>query len=244
MMRIAALLVLALMATACTTSPKRLEAAPSIVEPYDPFENANRRALNANRIVDDLYIKPAADFYQFILPGPVRRSASNFTDNLLVPSHVFNEILQLDFKDAGHSTVRFAINSTIGVAGLFDPATGWGFEERPEDLGQTLGNWGVPEGPYFVAPFVGPTTARGVLSSLAKLGISPTTQLYLPDDLGFRVGMVGQRTADRRIESHETLERVYTEEDGYILLRSLFLQQQAAELYEDGDPYENLPDFE
>jgi phospholipid-binding lipoprotein MlaA len=243
MARLLLVLFALLAGAACTTSPKRLEAAPAVIEPNDPFERYNRRALKANAVVDDLYIEPFADLYRLILPSPVRRSAANFTENLITPTFVLNELLQLDFEDAGHSTARFAINSTLGVAGLFDPATGMGFENRPEDFGQTLGNWGVPEGPYVVAPFVGPTTARGIFGSLARLGLSPATQIYLPDDLTFRAGIVGQRTAERRIESHETLERVFTEEDGYILLRSLFLQEQAAALYEDGDPYENLPDF-
>ncbi|GGY46267.1 hypothetical protein GCM10007148_14220 [Parvularcula lutaonensis] len=238
------LLALALLSAACTTTPQRLEPAPSYAEPNDPFEGYNRRALAANRIVDDLYIKPAADLYQFLLPQPVRRSAANVTENILTPGYVLNELLQLDFEDAGHSTARFAINTTLGVGGLFDPAANWwNLESRPEDLGQTLGNWGVPEGPYFVAPFIGPTTARGVLSSLAKLGLGPTTQLVLPDGIEYRIAIVTQRTAQRRIDSHEQLERVYTSEDGYILLRSLYLQSQAAELHEDGDPYENLPDF-
>lgn len=242
-MRSVALLAVAFLAAACANVPKRLEPVPSVTEPYDPLEGYNRRALAANRIVDDLYIKPAASFYAFVLPGPVRRSLANFTNNLLVPDHILNDILQADFRDAGHNTARLAINSTVGVGGLFDPATRWGFEERQEDLGQTLGNWGVPQGPYFVAPFVGPTTARGILGSLAKLGISPATNVYLPEDIGFRAGMVGQRTAERRITSDETLTDVYTRPDGYIVLRSLYLQDAAAELHEDGDPYANLPDF-
>jgi phospholipid-binding lipoprotein MlaA len=243
MVRLMLALVGLALTTACTTTPQRLEAPPQLTEANDPFENYNRRAFAANRIVDDLYIEPIADLYRLALPKPVRRSAANFTENLITPTFVFNEVLQLDWEDAKHSTARFAINSTIGVAGLFDPATGMGFENRPEDLGQTLGNWGVPEGPYVVAPFVGPTTVRGIFGSLARLGLSPATQAYLPPDLAFRAAIVGQRTAERRIESHETLERVFIADDGYVQLRSLYLQEQAAALYEDGDPYENLPDF-
>lgn len=243
-MRSVLLLALALMSAACTTTPQRLEPAPSYEEPFDPFEGYNRRAFKANRIVDDLYIEPAADIYRLLLPSPVRRSAANLTENILTPGYILNELLQLDFEDAGHSTARFAINTTVGVGGLFDPAYHWwDLETRQEDLGQTLGNWGVPEGPYFVAPFVGPTTARGVLSSLAKLGLGPTTQLVLPEGIEYRAAMVTQRTAQRRLNSDEELERVFNSEDGYIRLRSLYLQSQAAELYEDGDPYENLPDF-
>lgn len=243
MLRTTLLIALTLASAACATKPQRLEPQPQIVEPYDPWEGYNRRALKANAIVDDLYIEPAADIYQFLIPAPVRRSASNFTTNLLAPSWVLNELLQLDFKDAGHTTARFLINSTVGVAGLFDPATGWGLDARPEDFGQTLGNWGVPPGPYFIAPVVGPTNARGVVGSLARIGLTPDTQILLPEGLEYRVGFVGQRTAQKRIEGDATLERVFTEEDGYILLRSLYLQEQGAQLHEDGDPYANLPDF-
>ena len=244
MTRLALLLIGALTLSACVSQPQRLEPAPQLVEAYDPFEGYNRRSLAANRVVDDLYIEPFADLYRFLLPKPVRTSASNFTSHLLIPSWVLNEVLQLDFKDAGHSTARFAINSTVGVVGLFDPATAWGYEARPEDLGQTLGNWGVPQGPYFIAPVVGPTNARGLLGSLARIGLTPDTQILLPDGLQYQATFVGQRTAEKRIEGAETLERVFNEMDGYILLRSLYLQEQAAALHEDGDPYENLPDFD
>lgn len=243
-MRCLGLIGAALLLAACTTSPKRLEPAPEITEFYDPYEAANRRALAVNRVVDDLYIKPLSQIYDFLLPGPVQRSAANFTGNILTPSYIFNEILQADFKDAGHSSARFVVNSTLGVAGLFDVAAPMGLEERTEDLGQTLGNWGVPQGPYIIAPFVGPTTVRGALGSFARLGISPVTLAILPDGIGPRAGMIGQRTAQKRIDSDLTLEGVYTDPDGYIVLRSLYLQEQAAELHEDGDPYANLPDFE
>lgn len=236
--------MLLLAATACTLSPQRLKSPPETIEPFDPFEGQNRRALAINRIVDDLYLAPMAGFYRALVPRPARAGAINFTDNILTPSYVFNEVLQLDFPDAGHSTARFAINTTLGVGGVFDVATGMGFELRPEDLGQTLGNWGVPQGPYFIAPFVGPTTARGVLGSLARLGIDPVTLVILPPDIGSRAAMVGQRTAQKRLESETTLNEVYTSPDGYVILRSLFLQEQAAALYEDGDPYANLLDFD
>jgi phospholipid-binding lipoprotein MlaA len=242
-MRAIAVLAAALSLAACASPGKRVEAPPSYVEPYDPFEGANRRALAANRVVDDLYIEPMADLYRFIFPARVRQSAANVTETILTPSYILNDLLQADLDDAGHNTVRLLANTTLGVGGLFDVAEGWGYEDRPEDLGQTLGNWGVPSGPYVVAPVVGPTTARGILGSLAKLGLSPTTQLILPDKLAVRGAMVGQRTAERRVSSHKQLTDIYESPEGYIELRSLFLQQQVNELYEDGDPYENLPDF-
>lgn len=245
-MRLPALLLFVLLATACTTNPKRLEPAPEITDEgfYDPFEEQNRRALAVNRVVDDLYIQPLAGFYRRLLPKPAQEGAANVTGNILTASYVFNEVLQLDWEDAGHSAARLGINTTLGVGGVFDVATGMGFESRPEDIGQTLGNWGVPQGPFFIAPFVGPTTARGALGSLARLGISPVTLFILPDSLAVRGTMVGQRTAQKRIEGDDFLTDVFSREDGYILLRSTYLQEQAAQLHEDGDPYANLPDFD
>lgn len=243
-MKTIALIAIALLATACTTKPQRLEPAPLLEEVRDPLEKQNRRSFNANRVFDDLYIKPAAGFYKTVVPAPVRRSAANFTTNVLHPSYIFNELLQLDLEDAGHSTARFAINTTIGIGGLFDPAYyWWDLEIRQEDLSQTLGNWGVPEGPYLIAPVVGPTTARGIFGSLANLGIGPVTNAILPNDLSVRASVVGQRTAERRIQADDSLNDVFTSPDGYIMLRSLYLQQQAAKLHEDADPYANLPDF-
>lgn len=228
---------------ACTTTPQRKEPAPQLIETNDPFEGVNRVSYKFNRVLDDLYISPFASAYRFILPRPVLRSTANFTDNIIMPVRIINEVLQLDFPDTGNSTGRFVVNSTLGVAGLFDPATGMGLERQEEDFEQTLGNWGVPQGPFIVVPLLGPSSPRGVVGATSGLILAPVTTLGIFTDPTSRVLLSGQRAVDQRNQASETLERIYMDDDGYVILRSLYLQNRAALLHEDADPYENLPDF-
>ncbi|MEO1042738.1 MAG: VacJ family lipoprotein [Pseudomonadota bacterium] len=229
---------------ACTTKPQRLEPAPATVEANDPLKGVNEFNYKANRVFDDLYIKPFATAYRTVIPRPMRKSTGNFTDNLLMPMRIANEILQVDAPDTANGTARFVVNSTVGVGGLFDPATGWGLERQDEDFEQTLGNWGVPRGPYIVAPLLGPTTPRGLVGSSAGLILAPLNTLGIFTDPSTRVLLSGQRAVDDRNEANATLERIYMSDDGYIVLRSLYLQNRDQLLHEDAeDPYENLPDF-
>ncbi|MEM0929675.1 MAG: VacJ family lipoprotein [Pseudomonadota bacterium] len=243
MKRVLVLLVLACLA-ACTTRPQRLEPAPATIEPNDPLKGVNEVNYKANRVFDDLYIKPFATAYRTVIPRPVRRATGNFTDNLLMPMRIANEVLQVDAPDARDGTARFVVNSTVGVGGLFDPATGMGFERQDEDFEQTLGNWGVPRGPYIVAPVLGPTTPRGIVGSSANLVLAPLSTLEIFTDTPTQFLLNSQRAVDDRNQAAATLERIYMSDDGYIVLRSLYLQNRDQLLHEDAeDPYENLPDF-
>ncbi|MEM7740620.1 MAG: VacJ family lipoprotein [Pseudomonadota bacterium] len=239
-------LVLAAVAVlgACTTKPQRLEPAPATIEANDPLKSVNEFNYKANRVFDDLYIKPFATAYRTVIPRPVRKSTGHFTDNLLMPMRIANEVLQVDAPDTVDGTARFVVNSTLGVGGLFDPATGMGLERQDEDFEQTLGNWGVPRGPYIVAPVLGPTTPRGLVGSSAGLVLAPLSTLGVFTDPSTRVLLSSQRAVDDRNEANATLERIYMSDDGYIVLRSLYLQNRDQLLHEDAeDPYENLPDF-
>ena len=118
--------------------------------------------------MDKAIFKPVAKGYR-ALPVPVRKGAGNFTSNLRSLLTISNNILQGDLGLAGKNTARFVINSTIGVLGLFDPATELGLNDyNKEDYGQTLGRWGVGEGCYLVLPVLGPSTARDAIASLAN----------------------------------------------------------------------------
>ncbi len=243
MIRVMLLLAIAA-AAACTTKPQRLEPAPATVEANDPFKKVNEVSYKGNRVFDDLYVKPFATAYRTVFPRPVRKATGNFTDNLLMPMRIANEILQLDAPDTRDSTGRFVVNSTLGVGGIFDPATGMGLERQDEDFEQTLGNWGVPRGPYIVAPFLGPTTPRGLVGSSTGLVLAPLNTLGIFTDPSTRVLLSSQRAVDTRNEADATLERIYMSDDGYIVLRSFYLQNRDQLLHEDAeDPYENLPDF-
>ncbi|MFT4861569.1 MAG: phospholipid-binding lipoprotein MlaA [Pseudohongiellaceae bacterium] len=130
----------------------------------DPYEGFNRKMAAFNGQVDRFVIKPAAQGYKAVVPEPVPTLVSNFFSNLADPWTAINQLMQGRAKLAGSDTGRFLVNSTLGVGGLFDVATVVGLPKHQEDFGQTLGVWGVPQGPYIVLPMLGPSSGRGLVS--------------------------------------------------------------------------------
>lgn len=129
-------------------------------EAYDPLEPANRKVYAFNEGLDEYALEPAARGWKRVTPAPVRRGVGNFFDNLAYPGVVLNELLQGKVENATRGSIRFMVNSTLGLAGLFDPASRMGLENRYEDFGQTLGVWGADSGAYLVLPLLGPSNAR------------------------------------------------------------------------------------
>ena len=148
----------------------------------DCFETVNRGVFAFNKVLDGVFFKPVAKGYRY-LPKPIRSGTSNALNNLSNVVTIPNNILQGQIKDAGVNSLRFVINSTLGIAGIFDVASYYGLSKRDkEDYGQTLGTWGFKEGCYFVLPVIGPTTVRDTLGSLANFtgGAVSYTHLTLP----------------------------------------------------------------
>jgi len=127
---------------------------------YDPLESMNRKIFWFNDKFDGYVLKPVATGWDKVVPTPVERSIGNFFSNLRFPVDAGNDLLQVKFKKTGVAIGRFVVNTTIGVAGFFDPASGWGLERSNEDLGQTFGFYGIPPGPYLVLPILGPSDPR------------------------------------------------------------------------------------
>jgi len=146
-------LLLALFNTGCAT----LEGPEN---PDDPFERFNRSIYSFNETVDEYAIKPIAEGYKKITPGTVDKGITNFFSNLDDITVIINDILQLNFTQAASDLSRFLFNTTIGIAGIMDVATEMGLKKHNEDFGQTLGVWGIDEGPYLVLPFIGPSSFR------------------------------------------------------------------------------------
>lgn len=138
---------------ACAVAPPRTD---------DPLQNFNRKMFAFNQFADKVAIRPAAKAYTKITGPKGRVLISNFFANLRTPVTIVNEVLQGRPEPALQSTGRFLINSTVGFLGFFDPASDMKLTAHPTDFGVTLAHWGVPEGPYLVLPFVGPTTLRDV----------------------------------------------------------------------------------
>ena len=127
---------------------------------YDPFEKQNRQVMAFNQAVDRTIINPVVKGYRVVAPSPIRRGVRNFLRNLKSPVIFTNQLLQGDFPGARDAFLRAAINSSVGVGGIFDVAGYEGIEYEPEDFGQTLAVWGVDYGPYMVVPLIGPSSLR------------------------------------------------------------------------------------
>ena len=206
------------------------------------FEKFSRGTLKFNQALDKVIFKPVAKGYR-ALPVPIRTSSSNFIENLRSLLTFSNNVLQGDLKTAGNTAGRFAINTTVGILGIFDPASKMGFEKKSrEDFGQTLGVWGADTGCYFVLPILGPTTTRDAVGLVGNIFIDPVYQLTHNAETDVVVGndnlqehnyyiYKGTDAVDFRsknIESIDSLEK--NSIDFYASVKSLYLQNRAQKI--------------
>ena len=143
----------------------------------DPIQGFNRGAYRFNYYFDKYLFLPVVNGYRFVMPDYAEKRVSNFYDNFYEIRTFTNSLLQLKFKKTGITTARFVVNSTVGIAGLWDPATSWGLRRQDEDFGQTLGHYGVGNGPYIMLPIAGPSNVRDttglIVDSAALNAIDP-----------------------------------------------------------------------
>lgn len=177
----------------------------------DPIEPVNKVFFEFN---DKLYfwvMKPAAQGYSAVVPQSARARVGNFFDNIAAPIRIVNCLLQLNLKGTGVEVSRLGINSTVGVLGLGDPASGWGLKVRREDFDQTLGVYGVGQGIYLVLPLFGPSSLRGVVGKAGDVLADPLT--YYPKDLLLRVGVSFYdrvNSTSLRIGSYEEIKEQFS----------------------------------
>jgi phospholipid-binding lipoprotein MlaA len=234
-----ALLALTLGLAGCATLPN------GKADPSDRFERFNRSVYKFNTALDHAILRPIARAYVRVTPQPVRTSVNNAISNLAYPVTLVNSFLQGKFNDGMTDAARLLVNSTIGIGGLFDPASGMGLEPHQEDFGQTMGWWGMHSGPYLMLPFLGPSTVRdavGLVPDYLLLHEIETVKLfdnnqYVQWSL-FALGTVNRRT--QLLDQDPILERTY---DPYAFLRSAYLQRRDY-LIHDGvsSPEEEFPD--
>jgi phospholipid-binding lipoprotein MlaA len=189
----------------------------------DPWERMNRTTFKVNTALDHAIARPVARTYQKYTPEPVRNSVSNFIDNLTYPITIGNDLLQLKLKPFAQDIGRFALNTTVGVGGLFDPATQVGLPKNDEDLGQTFGHWGAHPGPYFVIPILGPSDVRDGLGRVGDIWMSPTHYI---DNSYVSYGLIGVEALDiryRLLPQDKLLDEAY---DPYTLLKNAYLQRR------------------
>ena len=221
-------------------------------EVKDCFETVNRAVFAFNQGLDKVFFKPIAKGYRY-LPKPIRSGTGNALNNLSNLVTIPNNILQGQFKEAGLNSLRFSINTTLGIAGIFDVASYYGLNKLDkEDYGQTFGSWGVKEGCYFVLPVLGPTTVRDSVGLIADSFVDPFAHITIRENelLGISgnnldyFSVKGADAVDFRsdnILNFESLEK--NSIDLYSSYKSIYLQDRENKINnsdDDGDDWGNF----
>ena len=218
-------------------------------EVKDCFETINRATFTFNMALDKAIFKPVAKGYRK-LPSPIRNGTSNALSNLSNLVTIPNNILQGDLGSAANNTVRFVINTTLGVVGIFDPADSLGFEKREkEDFGQSLGVMGIGEGCYLVLPVLGPSTVRDTIGSLVSMNggdawhnitVRNDTQYFKESDYWYSKSADGVNFRAKNIEAIESIEK--NSVDLYATVRSLYLQDRKKKIQNSNETTESMND--
>ena len=219
--RLAAVLVALVLLASCAA--RRPDAAE-----HDPWEGLNRKMFVFNDKLDVYALEPAATGWSKVTPLRLRTSISNFFSNLRFPIVTANDLLQGKVLAAGNDIGRFAVNTTVGVLGFFDPASGWGLESRDEDFGQTLGVWGVPSGPYLVIPLLGPSTVRDAAGQAVDVAFAVTP--FFVDTWILVAARMFDAVDERSLYLQEVRDAKRSALDYYTFVRNAYLQRRKAQL--------------
>jgi phospholipid-binding lipoprotein MlaA len=223
----------------CASGP-----SPQALAANDPFEPVNRQVFALNQQVDQHLFLPTVKRY-LSLPQDARDSVHNFLRNLATPTIFVNDLLQAEPARAGRAAVRFLINSSLGLGGLFDPATRMGFAYHGEDFGQTLAVWGAGEGPYMVLPFFGPSDPRDAAGLAVDALIDPTNFIRFKQHLWWAGAREYFTYLDLRGQTYQAIQGIQRSSvDYYASLRSLYRQLRNSDI-RNGRPEkaQDLPDF-
>jgi phospholipid-binding lipoprotein MlaA len=242
-MTLALILGASLSACAIRPDPSDTQATAEYFERNDPLETLNRGTFFVNRAADTMFIRPAAELYRYLIPAPVRQVVRNGLANLREPVTFGNDLLQGNLGRAGDTAARFAINTTLGVAGAFDVATDFGFRREREGFGDTLAVWGIDSGPYLVLPILGPSNFRDTIGFAVDWFSDPWGYLVANND---GRDIYSARTVlevlDLRENLIETIDQVNrTSLDPYATLRSAYRQRREAEIENRVQPFSAQP---
>ena len=221
----AAVLMVAVLSTGCATGPD--------ANPKDPFEPMNRSISRFNDSLDENVLKPVATSYQDVTPDLVQKGVHNVFNNLSDIWSTVNNGLQLKGRDTAESLMRSVVNTVFGVYGIFDVATPIGLQRHPEDFGQTLGAWGVPNGPYVVLPLFGPSTLRDTAGMPVDTSVDYVRNL---DHIATRNSAMALRVVDKRaslLGASNLLSEAAI--DKYSFTRDAYLQYRRNQVF-DGNP--------
>jgi phospholipid-binding lipoprotein MlaA len=252
-----ALTALSLLLTSGCVSQNTPEKVEQVQQTNDPLEPMNRYFFDVNIFLEEFWLKPLAGMYNAALPQQAQNGVHNFLLNLRQPWTAVNDLLQGNPDRAGEAATRFAINSTVGVGGLFDWASGWGFPEHEEDFGQTLAVWGVGSGPYLMLPLLGPSDVRDAAALpvdwyLDPVNVAVTNYIPIPDNKHPRDphqlenswfptahGFVD--AVDNEARNGQAVEELRKQSmDFYATVRSIYRQRRDAQIHNRGEG-ENSP---
>ena len=222
--------------SACATQPPASDpdALADYQETNDPLEPTNRVFYAINNGLDTVLLRPLALAYRFAVPSPVRDGVHNVLSNIGTPVQLSNDVLEGKPRRAGDTTMRFLINTTVGVGGFFDVAKKWGYPDHDADFGMTLALWGVPEGPFLFLPVLGPTDPRDATGFAADIALDPFTWMGPPSSTAltaFKWSRYGLNAVDSRERVLDALDSIKkTALDPYATFRSLYRQHRHAQI--------------
>lgn len=205
----------------------------------DPLEGFNRAMYTFNDKLDKYALKPLAKGYRAITPAPVSKGISNFFGNLHDPVIMLNNLLQGKPGQAVSDLGRFLVNTTVGIAGLFDVASRWGLQKHNEDFGQTLAVWGVGDGPYLVLPFFGPSNLRDGPAMIVDWEAYPPNHM---EERSTRDKLLLVEVIDKRaqlLDASDILNQA-AGQDPYVFVREASRQRRRNLIY-DGNPPQAAP---
>ena len=202
-----------------------------INDPAGPRESRNRSIYAFNENLDAAILEPAADGYDYITPNFLQKGFNNFFDNINYPVTIINQVLQGNIGESLQDTLRFTINSSIGLLGLFDPASSMGLPEHDEDFGQTLAVWGIKEGPYLMLPFFGPKTLRSLVGDLTDVLFNPLLNI---DDTNLKMKANIINILQDRSDLSTFEEELDNSFDSYQYIKDSYIQNRKYKIY-NGD---------
>jgi phospholipid-binding lipoprotein MlaA len=211
-------------------------------DPSDPLEGWNRGVYKFNTVADKYVLRPVARGYDKVTPAPVKTGIGNFFQNLLYPTVIVNDLLQLKLKQFGQDTGRLVINTLIGWGGIFDIATQAGLPAHDEDFGQTLGYWGVGPGWYLMLPLLGPSDNRDLIGAVGDWHTNPMTYVAENGHEDWAWGAGALQTVHGRANLLDFDKVLEQQIDPYVFVRSIYLQNRLNKVH-DGNPPKEEFDF-
>ena len=216
---------------ACSTAPKATDDSADFAD-NDPLEGFNRAMYSFNYGVDKVLLRPVSVGYNYVVPVQGRQMVSNALDNINSPVDFANSVFQLDGPNSLAVLWRFLINSTVGIAGLFDPASSIGLKARHADFGETFAFYGAETGPYLVLPLIGPSNVRDGLGRIPDYYLQPINWAVGNDDAWWpSVALAAAKGVDFRANNLDLIDNIYRDSvDPYATFRSGFMQKRKAEI--------------